>query len=355
MKKIFAVLIVSVLTLLSSCQKEKIRPIQNITEVNSEFDKLTSENWQSYFEVDTVKIHCPDNILMSHIVNSSYISKNGYIYLRDDQHFIYKFDAEGNFVNRLDKVGRGPGEYRYIGEFAIDINDNVYVANLFNGDILIYNNKLEFKRKIKYTPYIDFKTFCLDSLNNIILQKPYDLQTKPVHFLNSNGAVKWISGKIDSLVLMNQSTFPRAGGKVYSDGEIVYYSHITYYKIFRISYDGTEYLPIEPDVSHFVMMDDSGNEFGHNISRMMGFMKMGNLFFLHLHYPAKNLSERNLSRYDIIDINGRLLAKDIVTRRNARFSKCYGNKFMEVYYSDKNITQNIELFVVTYKLKKKYE
>lgn len=63
---------------------------------------------------------------------------------------IYRFAQDGNYIDMLDKQGRGEGEYQYIVDFFIDKSTGyIYVSTNIN-KIVVYDNNFNHLRDIKY-------------------------------------------------------------------------------------------------------------------------------------------------------------------------------------------------------------
>lgn len=62
--------------------------------------------------------------------------------------FVYRFSREGKFLNKVGKIGQGPGEYNRLSQFFVNETQNeVYAVSIVNG-INIYDFEGNFKRKL---------------------------------------------------------------------------------------------------------------------------------------------------------------------------------------------------------------
>lgn len=82
--------------------------------------------------------------------------KNGICYIMDvRQKSIFKFDINGHFINKLEEVGKGPGEYLTTTDFDVDENANIFLFDAPGSKILkyssdnkhVWSHKLEFQIK----------------------------------------------------------------------------------------------------------------------------------------------------------------------------------------------------------------
>lgn len=73
-------------------------------------------------------------------------------YVLSNDHWICRFDSEGRFISKLNRLGNGPGEYSYIGDFDVyDVNgrkelwlSNVKSIMRYDVDSLKYVGSIEF-------------------------------------------------------------------------------------------------------------------------------------------------------------------------------------------------------------------
>jgi len=86
------------------------------------------------------------------------IIKNERIYILDtDIKSLLVFDINGQFLHRVGKQGRGPGEYvRYIN-FSVNDNGEVFIYDMSNRNIMIYDTSGKYIRSIESS--ISFSDF----------------------------------------------------------------------------------------------------------------------------------------------------------------------------------------------------
>lgn len=80
--------------------------------------------------------------------------KNNIIYILDNTglHYLYVFGINGNFIRKIGKRGKGPGEYSRLCDFDIDKNGNIYLYDRQHKKLLIYDS-LGFFIKEKNLPF----------------------------------------------------------------------------------------------------------------------------------------------------------------------------------------------------------
>jgi hypothetical protein len=105
------------------------------------------------------------------------ISNTTKILYNNDCYFIFDkkqkkvliFDQKGNFVNKIDNAGRGPGEYIEITSFDVDNNGNIYTYDNMSKKIIKYTQKTLYKNYITYNLDCYFEEFCV--LGDLFLLK----------------------------------------------------------------------------------------------------------------------------------------------------------------------------------------
>ena len=105
-----------------------------------------------------VKLETSENILLSNIQDVKIFDDS--IYVSDViSKAIYVFDFEGNFIRKLQKEGRGPGEYLSINDFFIDTNYmQLEIFDKLNMSINIYDlDNFNFKESISLPFNFAFK------------------------------------------------------------------------------------------------------------------------------------------------------------------------------------------------------
>jgi len=79
---------------------------------------------------------------------------NNTIYLSSQNNGILTFDKSGKFIQRIGRIGKGPGEYLYYLSFAIDeLNNRIYVLDGKNRRITVYSNNGVFIKNISLKQY----------------------------------------------------------------------------------------------------------------------------------------------------------------------------------------------------------
>jgi len=72
---------------------------------------------------------------------------------------IFVFDMRGNFLFKIDRRGRGSGEYLSINDFDIDTHGNIYIFDSFNKCFIVYDSIGNFKHTISIEYHLT--SFCI--------------------------------------------------------------------------------------------------------------------------------------------------------------------------------------------------
>jgi len=121
----------------------------NIVEIISvpvDYDNiLPSDSLISDFKF--VPLETNENCLISHISGLAFLNNRFYILDRNAQQILV-FDTSGHFINKVNSIGRGPGEYAEIRDFKIDHEGNIYILS-FN-KILVFSARGSFLKQIDF-------------------------------------------------------------------------------------------------------------------------------------------------------------------------------------------------------------
>ncbi|MGL4325940.1 MAG: 6-bladed beta-propeller [Tannerellaceae bacterium] len=97
-------------------------------------------------DIEIVLLETSDNALLGEINNIKVTDESIWLCQQQDA-YIYHFTREGKYVNKIGKIGQGPGEYLYINDFFIDNKKKeIYIVSAGVG-IFIYDFQGVFKRK----------------------------------------------------------------------------------------------------------------------------------------------------------------------------------------------------------------
>jgi hypothetical protein len=142
-------------------------------------------------EIEYIPLETNAKSLINRIVKIEF-SKN-YIFI-SDHYKLTQFDRKGKFIRMVGSIGKGPGEYLYVGSFCIDEkSEKVYIMELLgNNSILEFDFNGAFIRSFKYS--FRAMQFLKTDSNNYVFVIPNVLNTKDSEYrlicTDSNGAIK---------------------------------------------------------------------------------------------------------------------------------------------------------------------
>lgn len=136
------------------------------------------------------------------------LTKNNNVYILDrtSTNTVYTYDKNGNFIFKIDKQGKGPGEYIQMMDFYVDDQENIYIWDIMNKNIIKYSMQGEKYEKFNMKYY--FQEFSLIGNNKIIARNVYD-----------KGQIKASLAKID--LLSQESEINIKARPIYDDMQIV--------------------------------------------------------------------------------------------------------------------------------------
>ncbi len=187
--------IILFLILITSCleqKKERNRLInsESISELNitNELFDENSDYSNLIGSLQVIKLETNANCLFGDIRKIEF--QNNQFYILDGSQVLFMFDEKGNFLNKLDKRGKGAGEYLEMRDFFIDKDGSIKVLSY--NSILTYDSNLRLIKKkainvtsdvgreinpLHFFPTGDFTFFYTGSfgLRNIVGGKDYAL------------------------------------------------------------------------------------------------------------------------------------------------------------------------------------
>ena len=182
MKSLSLILLVTLVTFCFGIQKDdKILKLDILAETKYELKNLSEVS----SDIQYIPLQTTDNSLMGVVRRIRVTDKNLYISTVDQ---VFCFNKDGQYLNKLNKRGRGPGEYSNLFDFDISYDDN-YIVIISLQCLMIYKksgNEYAFFKKVNYFP--DKANFIPDQ-NYILLSYSTADGQVPFHqiLINMNG------------------------------------------------------------------------------------------------------------------------------------------------------------------------
>lgn len=100
--------------------------------------------------------------------------KNNKIYVLDKNisKALFIFNRYGHYLYKIDRQGRGPGEYEMINGFDLDNEFNIYIGDLVRKTILKFDSIGNFISEFKTDTY--FEDFCIVNNNHLLIHNAYE-------------------------------------------------------------------------------------------------------------------------------------------------------------------------------------
>jgi len=170
--------------------------------------------------------------------NFKYVITTTSIYVSAKGIGILKFDREGRLINRIGSQGRGPGEFIYGMEFAVDERSgNVYILDPHK--IKVYSANGIFLRDIPYDSYISSHAMAggIEFYNSLLFL--------PDYIMEGNSKYNWIFlDTLGNLVSIKNNSVPEFYANVVKPGCIYKYDN----KLFYFNYFNDTIFSISPDL-----------------------------------------------------------------------------------------------------------
>lgn len=112
---------------------DNIKVIDLLAEPESEITNVSDIATDLFY----APLQTTENSLIKSI--TKIITRENKIYIRNGYTDILCFDKDGKFLYKLNKPGRGPGEYNFISDFDIS-SDNKILTVISDGNLVVYNN-----------------------------------------------------------------------------------------------------------------------------------------------------------------------------------------------------------------------
>lgn len=131
-----------------SSTSQSVIPVINLSEDISPVTSLSLS--EAVSEVDIVPLEVTDESLLGEIRQFQVTENSIWVEPVKDQR-IYHFSRSGKYLNKIGKVGQGPGEFVWISDFFVDENHKeIYIITASRG-IMVYDFEGNFKKQATKT------------------------------------------------------------------------------------------------------------------------------------------------------------------------------------------------------------
>lgn len=143
-----ALLFFSLIISCNSREEKKVERIKDKLKDISSFNELLE-----HYEIITLKQ--PDSLIIGGLTSVSMIDNSHYIFIVTNEHEVFKFDKDGNFIRKFSKIGKSESEYTSIGSIEVSENKSILINDVFSRKIIEYDSLFNYKKTIykKYGYY----------------------------------------------------------------------------------------------------------------------------------------------------------------------------------------------------------
>ena len=126
-----------------------------------------------------IQLETTDECLIGDIMKIYFIGDKLVIFDKDQTKSIYFYKQDGTFINKISRIGQGPGEYIAITDITIKDNEEIIIWDIKSKKLLIYNfdgtfiNNIEFPywgRSIEYLGDDFLAMYCDYSSNPLFFE-----------------------------------------------------------------------------------------------------------------------------------------------------------------------------------------
>jgi hypothetical protein len=337
MEKLFRILFCVILgSILISCNGGE-NPTTNMDENNPFYERPDSgflakidtvSDLRYLFNREKIQLTVPASVQLGRIGYGYEKSNEGNFYLSSRKE-VYKFNEEGEYLRKLSRWGKGPGEYMGIFAIAIDMEENIYIIDGRKKSIHIYDEKFKFIDDIELETVFSVSDAEIEGnvlytyvpLGNEDIIYQYDISKKK--FIKSYGVV-------DSLYRKYRSNLAFGSLEV-RNGYVVYmHVHSPNIHIYDKQLKHTE---LEPDLEKFIpIKKKKKNAFAKlTYSIIFRFDILKNILILQTEHPNREYPLKGTS-FDIVDFNGNVLREQLLFSGVLNIKRVTDNALMSVKY-----------------------
>jgi|WetSurMetagenome_2_1015567.scaffolds.fasta_scaffold12033_4 hypothetical protein len=210
------------LILAYSCSNPKVEDLKTIDVFSTAIGKITNLS-EVAAEIGYIPLQTTKETIMSYIFDIKSDETKLYVYLLDR---ILCFDKTGNYLYKLNKVGRGPEEYTFIYDWDISPENNLLML-LSNKKILIYKNtgssfeflkSLSFKEEPSHADFVPnnkmilvstFSSIGTERFRNVLIDLEGDtINIRPNYYaFNRTSQIGYASRNSNIIYIYNNSIY----------------------------------------------------------------------------------------------------------------------------------------------------
>ena len=169
MKKVFLYLLIIFFTY---CNNKKENLIKSTDLIEIDFDSTPEFNGDTSIidSINYIPLETNENILIQNLTKILFVSSKFYLFDYQTK-TIYIFNKSGEFINKVHRVGRGPGEYIDIMDFDVDNNESLYLYDNYSSKVIILTKDLRYFKE--YRLRSRFEEFAILDDKTLIVRNLY--------------------------------------------------------------------------------------------------------------------------------------------------------------------------------------
>lgn len=155
----------SILLILTTSHSRKDQPVQRLITVDALYgtlkidpDKVSTINLSTFADsIWMVPLESTPNCIFS--LASKILIDDGLMFIADyqDSEALFCFSKQGKFIFKIDRKGRGPGEYISLTDFTLDKTKNrIIIADRESQSLLLFDYEGRYLNTIKCGLYFDY-------------------------------------------------------------------------------------------------------------------------------------------------------------------------------------------------------
>lgn len=153
------------LTFLTCCENTQIKSNKNTINIDLKRIKIDFQDSTLVKDISYVFLETNKECLIGNFDKMLMVNNNIYILDKTLTHTIFVFDRNGNFLYKINKQGKGPGEYIQIFDFYVDNDENIYAWDVEKKTIIKYSEKGEKFKEFKINHrFLEFSLFAKNEI-----------------------------------------------------------------------------------------------------------------------------------------------------------------------------------------------
>lgn len=192
MKRLITIFVLISLFVYGCAKSGKGGDLYTISVNDDNIEKVDNYDISTLFEdsLTIIPLQVTDECLL--VNSSSFSVVNNYIYYQDaTTREVCRFDMQGNFLNKIGKYGRGPGELMASDHFSV-IGDSLLMMDMSMGNFCFYDLYGTGYREYELTPFVSTTYFEVIDNNLYLMTNNAEMHNLIVQDLRSDNRTYYL-------------------------------------------------------------------------------------------------------------------------------------------------------------------